>query len=92
MGRLDGRTVLITGSTGIGASTAERAAAEGARVFIVSRTAEHARALAERVAGGWAAADLTDEAQVDAAVGAAVAPATGSSTPSMRQPGRRPSG
>jgi NAD(P)-dependent dehydrogenase (short-subunit alcohol dehydrogenase family) len=73
MGRLDGRTVLITGSTGIGASTAERAAAEGARVFIVSRTGEHARALAERVGGGWAEADLTDEAQVDAAVTGAIA-------------------
>ena len=73
MGRLDGRTILITGSTGIGAATAERAVAEGARVFVVSRTADHARALAKRIGAGWAAADLTDEGQVDAAVSAAVA-------------------
>ena len=42
-------------------------------MFVVSRTAEHARDLAERIDGGWAAADLTDEAQVDAAVEAAIA-------------------
>ena len=72
MGRLDGRTVLITGSTGIGAATAERAAAEGARVFVVSRTAAHARTLADRVDGGWAEADLAEEDQVDRAVLAAI--------------------
>lgn len=73
MGRLEGRTVLITGTTGIGAATAELAAAEGARVFVVSRTAEHARDLAERTGGGWAQADLSEEDQVDAAVAAAIA-------------------
>jgi NAD(P)-dependent dehydrogenase (short-subunit alcohol dehydrogenase family) len=74
MKRLADRVVLITGSTGIAAATAERAAAEGARVFVVSRTADHARALAERLANGaWAAADLTEEAAVDVAVTAALA-------------------
>lgn len=69
MARLAGRVVLITGSTGIGAATAERAAAEGASVFVVSRTAEHARMLAERLpSAGWAEADLTDEVAVDRAV------------------------
>ena len=73
MERLADRVVLITGSTGIAAAAAERAGAEGASVFVVSRTADHARALAERLDGAaWAAADLTDEAQVDAAVAAAV--------------------
>jgi NAD(P)-dependent dehydrogenase (short-subunit alcohol dehydrogenase family) len=71
-GRLADRVILVTGSTGIAAATAERARAEGADVFVVSRTAEHARALAERVEGAWAAADLADEAAVDRAVGAAV--------------------
>jgi NAD(P)-dependent dehydrogenase (short-subunit alcohol dehydrogenase family) len=74
MTRLAGRVVLITGSTGIAAATAERAAAEGASVFVVSRTAEHARALADRLEGGagWAEADLTDEAAVDRVVTAAL--------------------
>ncbi len=73
MDRLRGRTILVTGSTGIAAASAERAAAEGAEVFVVSRTAEHALALADRIGGGWAAADLADEVEVDAAVRAAVA-------------------
>jgi NAD(P)-dependent dehydrogenase (short-subunit alcohol dehydrogenase family) len=77
-GRLRDRVCLITGSTGIAEATALRCASEGASVFIVSRTAEHAQALAERVVAGggqagWVAADLTDEAQTDAAVAAAVA-------------------
>lgn len=72
-GRLAGRVVLITGSTGIAAAAAERASAEGASVFVASRTEAHARALAERLgAAGWAAAELTDEAAVDRAVGAAI--------------------
>ena len=73
MARLAGRVVLITGSTGIGAATAERAAAEGASVFVVSRSAEHARTLAERLPiAGWAETDLTDEVAVDRAVTASL--------------------
>jgi NAD(P)-dependent dehydrogenase (short-subunit alcohol dehydrogenase family) len=73
MDRLAGRAILITGTTGIAAATAERAAAEGASVFVVSRNPEHAQALGERLPrGAWAAADLTDEAAVDTAVSAAV--------------------
>jgi NAD(P)-dependent dehydrogenase (short-subunit alcohol dehydrogenase family) len=72
MDRLAGRVVFVTGSTGIAAATAVRADAEGASVFVVSRSEEHARTLAERLErGAWAAADLTDEAAVDAAVAAA---------------------
>jgi NAD(P)-dependent dehydrogenase (short-subunit alcohol dehydrogenase family) len=72
-GRLDGRVVLVTGSTGIAAATAQRAGAEGAKVFVVSRDEDHARTLAERVpSAGWAAADLRDESAIDAAVNAAV--------------------
>jgi NAD(P)-dependent dehydrogenase (short-subunit alcohol dehydrogenase family) len=71
MSRLADRTILVTGSTGIAAATAERAVAEGARVFIVSRTAENARALAERIGAGWADADLTVEGEVERAVAAA---------------------
>jgi len=77
MDRLRERAILITGSTGIAAATAVRCAAEGASVFVVSRSAEHARALADRLvslraAVGWAAADLADAASADVAVRAAV--------------------
>lgn len=77
MDRLRERAILITGSTGIAAATAIRCAAEGASVFVVSRSADHARALAERLvrvgaAVGWAAADLADAAAADGAVSAAV--------------------
>ena len=76
-GRLRDRICLVTGSTGIAAASARRLAAEGASVFVVSRTAEHARSLAEELAAAdgvaaWAAADLTAEAEVDGAVAAAV--------------------
>ena len=75
MDRLCDRVVLITGSTGIASAAAERCVAEGASVFVVSRTAEHAQRLAERLGSeraAWAAAELTDEAEVDAAMVAAV--------------------
>ena len=72
MDRLRDRAILITGSTGIAAAAAERFVGEGARVFVSSRTAEHARELAERVGAGWAQAELTEEAEVGAAVAAAV--------------------
>jgi NAD(P)-dependent dehydrogenase (short-subunit alcohol dehydrogenase family) len=71
--RLAGRVVMITGSTGIAAATAVRAAEEGASVFVTSRNADHAQALADRVPGaGWAAAELTEEAAVGRAVDAAL--------------------
>lgn len=63
---------MITGSTGIGAATARRVAAEGGIPFIVSRTEAHARALADDIGGGWYAADLTDEDETDRAVAVAV--------------------
>jgi NAD(P)-dependent dehydrogenase (short-subunit alcohol dehydrogenase family) len=72
MGRLTDRVLFVTGSTGIAAATAERAHAEGASVFVVSRTAANAQALADRLDGAWAAADVTDPAAIDAAVDAAV--------------------
>ena len=52
------RVILITGSTGIAAATAVRCGAEGASVFIVSRTADHAEALAARVAEAGAPSGL----------------------------------
>lgn len=78
MNRLLERVCVVTGSTGIAAASARRLAAEGGSVFITSRTEQHAKALADDLAaaGGttdWAAADLTVEAEVDAAFAAAVA-------------------
>ena len=76
MSRFEGRSVLVTGSTGMAASAARSLAAEGAQVFVVSRTPDHARRLAEELeaAGGragWAAADLADEAEAEEAIRAA---------------------
>ena len=77
MNRLQDRVCLVTGSTGIAAASARRFADEGAAVFIVSRTADHARTLADELASGggmaaWAAADLTDESAAERAVAACV--------------------
>jgi NAD(P)-dependent dehydrogenase (short-subunit alcohol dehydrogenase family) len=77
MDRLAGRVILVTGSTGIAAAGARRFAAEGARVFVTSRTPANCAALARELAGAGAEAaarpaELTDEAQVAAAVAAAV--------------------
>lgn len=76
--RLADRVCLVTGSTGIAGAGAARLAAEGARIFVVSRTAANADALAARIRamGGAAdahAADLTNEVAVDAAVAACLA-------------------
>ncbi len=67
------RVYLITGSTGIAAATAKLAARQGVRVFIVSRTEDHCRALAKDIEseGGECAfhtADLTVASTVSEAV------------------------
>ena len=76
-GRLAGRSILVTGSTGIAAAAGLRCAAEGAAIFVVSRTEAHAADLAGRIraAGGEAdhrAVELTDASATDAAVATAV--------------------
>ena len=78
MDRLNGRAILITGSTGIAAATAARCTAEGASVFVVSTHRRSRAALAERLAAsgaeaGWATADLANAGEADAAVAAAMA-------------------
>jgi len=42
----DGGAIVVTGSTGIAAASARRFAIEGARVFVISKTAAHAAELA----------------------------------------------
>ena len=70
--RFDGRVCLVTGSTGIAAAAAMRIAAEGGRVFVVSRTEAHCADLVRQLDGAgaeaaYAAADLTaDDAATDA--------------------------
>ncbi len=73
--RFAGRTILVTGATGMAASAARALAVEGGTVFIASRTAEHARELAESIQaeGGrcaWLAADLARAGEADRAVDA----------------------
>jgi NAD(P)-dependent dehydrogenase (short-subunit alcohol dehydrogenase family) len=74
-GRFAGRSVLVTGSTGMAASAARRIAAEGGSVFAISRTAAHLRTLADEIRStggvcGWHAADLRSEAEVELAFAA----------------------
>jgi len=64
------KVLLITGSTGIAEATAIRAAAAGARVFIVSRTPENAEALAKKTGGRFLAADLLVPGAAERAVAA----------------------
>lgn len=72
MATLADKIVLITGSTGIAAATARQAVAEGACVFITSRTEKNCAALAGELGAAYCAADLTREEEVEEAVGACV--------------------
>lgn len=70
MNRFEGRACLVTGTTGIAAAAARALHAEGARVMVVSRIAEHVddllRELGPTCAGRCA--DLTQEEEVQSVV------------------------
>jgi NAD(P)-dependent dehydrogenase (short-subunit alcohol dehydrogenase family) len=68
--RFDGRVALVTGGgSGIGAATAARLAAEGARVWIADRDRDAGAAVAAGLQGAEALMlDVTDPAAVEAAV------------------------
>jgi NAD(P)-dependent dehydrogenase (short-subunit alcohol dehydrogenase family) len=78
LGRFQGKTVIVTGaSQGIGKAIAERFASEGAEVLLTGRRQEMLDSVVGeiRAAGGiaWAfRADVSDAADVDASVAAAV--------------------
>jgi NAD(P)-dependent dehydrogenase (short-subunit alcohol dehydrogenase family) len=73
---LENKVVLITGAArGIGAETARRAVARGARVALVGMEPERLRALADELGerAAWFEADVTDQEQMDGAVAGTVA-------------------
>lgn len=70
---LAGTSAIVTGgASGLGAATARRLAADGAKVIILDLNAELGESLAAEISGGFVAADVTSPDQVQAAVDAAV--------------------
>lgn len=70
------KSIVVTGATGIAAAGALGASREGSRVFVISLVEEECSALVEQIneeggKAGWAGADLTVEADADAAFEAA---------------------
>jgi NAD(P)-dependent dehydrogenase (short-subunit alcohol dehydrogenase family) len=70
--KLHGTVALVTGgASGLGAATVRRLAAGGAKVMIVDRDEAHGQALASELGAAFHRADVTDPAQIEAAVAAA---------------------
>jgi len=70
--KLQGSIALVTGgASGLGAATARRLASGGAKVVIVDRDEARGAELAKELGGAFAKTDVTDPAQVEAAIEAA---------------------
>ncbi len=65
------RALICGGASGLGAATARRLRADGASVTIADVNAEKGEALATELEGAFVACDVTDPAQLEAAVAAA---------------------
>src|SRR6185312_647179 len=69
-----GSVALVTGgASGLGAATARRLAQGGAKVVIVDRDEARGAELAKELGAGFAKADVTDAAQIEAAIAQASA-------------------
>ena len=69
---LKGHAAIVSGGgSGLGAATAERLAADGARVAVIDMNADAASAVAQRIGGLALAGDVADAAAMEAALAAA---------------------
>jgi NAD(P)-dependent dehydrogenase (short-subunit alcohol dehydrogenase family) len=70
--KLNGSVALVTGgASGLGAATVRRLVAGGAKVMIVDRDEARGQALAGELGQAFTKADVTDPAQIEAAIAAA---------------------
>ncbi|GAA2853095.1 SDR family NAD(P)-dependent oxidoreductase [Streptosporangium fragile] len=66
---VNGASVVVTGgASGLGAATAARLAERGAHVVILDLPRSQGKAVAERIGGRFAPADVTEPGEVDAAL------------------------
>src|SRR6476661_3551926 len=67
--KLQGAVALVTGgASGLGAATVRRLVAAGAKAVIVDRDEERGKALAAELGQSFAKADVTEPAQIEAAI------------------------
>src|SRR3569833_1634044 len=71
---VNGAAAIVTGgASGLGEATARDLAAQGAKVVVADLKKDKNKAIAEEIGGVFVRVDVSDEAQVQAAVDAAVA-------------------
>ncbi|MEX1271902.1 MAG: SDR family NAD(P)-dependent oxidoreductase, partial [Acidimicrobiia bacterium] len=67
--RLENTSAIVTGAaSGLGAATARRLAAAGARVVVADLNEDAGEAMASEIDGAFVATDVTKEGDVSAAV------------------------